>query len=179
MWELTHGTGKRGTAAGDPAAPDTGGPADGGAPAAGPTGSGWVIQVKGHHFHNEDRHGTEQDEQFLRATLIHNLDGQGPGVTPAAGTGSGAAPVPVAALGIAFPVIVQSDLPVKKVRVSPSSDRGGAGTSPGGAGGTPPAASAEPAVELKRYDFIVQFCWRPGVDVRPAEPPAAAAPPAP
>ena len=192
MWEETHG--KRGAADGAaapadpavaaPAAPGTppAGAADG---AAGPTGPGWVIQVIGHHYHNEDRHLAHQDEQFVRSTLISGLDGRGGKVTRSAGGDDTA--VPVGALGIGFPVIVQSD-PVKKVRIGPSSDPGvpraevpGVPTSvlpgalPPAVPGAPPGDAAA-AVELKRYDFIVQFCWRPGVDTVPPPPPDPAAP---
>ncbi|MFM7108289.1 MAG: type IV pilus assembly protein PilM [Planctomycetaceae bacterium] len=186
MWETTHGAGKGGAAATPAAAADpaatTAAPAGGDATAggaAGPTGPGWVIQVAGHHFHNEDRHGAQQDEQFVRSTLIQGLDGRGDGVPRAAGPDGAAASVPVGALGIGFPVIVKSE-PVRKVRVGQSSDpaatrfEGVPGALPGPLPGGPAADAG--AVDLKRYDFIVQFCWRPGVDLRP--PPPADPPPA-
>ncbi|MFM9058979.1 MAG: type IV pilus assembly protein PilM [Planctomycetaceae bacterium] len=172
FWEETHGGGKRAVAA-----PEGGEPSlDPAQPATpGPTGPGWVIQVVGHHFHNEDEHGARQDEQFLRDTLIRNLDGAGVAVpvsTVPPGADAAAPPtVPIKSLGIDFPVIVSSP-PVKKDRVQPPT----AGGAPrAGGSGVPPADAAD-ATELKRYDFVVQFCWRPGVDVRPQAPPADPAP---
>ena len=179
MWELTHGI--TAPAAGDPAAPpaDPGADAAGVAPgAAGPSGPGWVIQIAGHHFHNEDRHGLEQDEQFVRSTLIRNLDG-GIEVPVAAGPLVAAAEgkpmlTPIKSLGIDCPVIVESKQP-RRVQINRTN------ATPDGANQPPNAADV---VELKRYDFVVQFCWKPGVDVRPPAPatdpaatdPAAAAP---
>ena len=170
MWETTHGIAA--PAPVDPAAdPATA------APLPGPSGPGWVIQIAGHHFHNEDSHGPQQDEQFLRSTLIRNLDGRGIEVPVAAGplvAAAGGKPVltPIKSLGIDYPVIVSSP-PVKRVQVSRAE------STPGGANPPPDAAAAGDTIDLKRYDFVVQFCWKPGVDARPPAPPAdpaAAAP---
>jgi len=179
MWEETHGMGSKPAAGAAPADAPPAAPADPAAPATvGPSGPGWVIQIAGHHFHNEDTHLAEQDEQFVRSTLIRNLDGRGDEVPVSAGPAVGAAegqPVlaPIKSLGIDYPVIVVSP-PVRKVPVRKSSGATTSATSL--LEGVPGAvADAADVIELKRYDFVVQFCWRPGVDLRPAEPVAAPA----
>ena len=51
------------------------------AAATGPTGPGWVVQIVGHHFHNEDRHRPREGEQFVRETLVRSLLGDAGPVT--------------------------------------------------------------------------------------------------
>ncbi|MFM7243432.1 MAG: type IV pilus assembly protein PilM [Planctomycetaceae bacterium] len=149
----------------DPAATDATVTADGaaapaatpegeaGAVAGGPAGPGWVVQITGHHFHNEER-GNE-GEQFVRGTLVRGLLGEGEGVSVAAGARAGEQ-VPVADLGIGFPVLVASS-PIRQVEFV---EGGGpvSGSRPGMEGG--PAAAA-PVIKLKRYDFVLQFVWQP------------------
>ena len=147
----------------DPAAADAAAPADAaaapveGEPAAvpgGPTGPGWVVQITGHHFHNEER-GNE-GEQFVRGTLVRGLLGEGDGITVAAGSRAGEQ-VSVADLGIGFPVLVTSSpiLPFEMVEGGSTPALGGR---PGMEGGSPTAA---PVVKLKRYAFVLQFAWQP------------------
>jgi type IV pilus assembly protein PilM len=128
-----------------------------GEPAAvpgGPTGPGWVVQITGHHFHNEER-GNE-GEQFVRSTLVRGLLGEGDGITVAAGSRAGEQ-VSVADLGIGFPVLVTSSpiLPFEMVEGGSTPAFGGR---PGMEGGSPTAA---PVVKLKRYAFVLQFAWQP------------------
>ncbi len=54
--------------AANPAGPPGDAPA---APGSGPTGEGWVIQISGHHFHNQDP--TNAGAQYVRNTLLRNL----------------------------------------------------------------------------------------------------------
>ncbi len=147
--------------------------ADGEEPqATGPQGSGWVVQIVGHHFHNEDRHKPNEGEQFVRDTLVKGLLGQGK-VTIGAGLKAGQQ-VSVAELGIGYPVIVQRT-PVMKVRVKttrpPLMGGGEFGRFPAG------EPEADPGIELRRYAFILQFAWQPQVPgggprtIMPAEPP--------
>jgi len=127
-------------------------PADG--TSAGPRGPGWVIQIVGHHYHNEDRHKPEEDEQFVRTTIVKNLLGEGDRVMVSAGPQAGSR-VDVRRLGIGYPVIVES-LPVRTERVPLAR--------PLSVGEQAPAAQPgkEEMLELKRYDFTLQFCWQPG-----------------
>jgi len=156
-------------AAADPAAapPDPAAdPAAAGAPPVGPTGPGWVVQITGHHFHNEEQ-GNE-GEQFVRSTLVRNLLGEGDEVPVAAGEKSGER-LPVSGLGIGYPVLVLSS-PLRKVQLQTAAP--GAGV---------PGAAMDPTagtVELKRYDFMLQFSWQPttpGSKLPPPQPAAAEA----
>ncbi len=151
--------------AGDAAAADavpadpTADPAAAGA--AGPTGPGWVVQITGHHFHNQEQ-GNE-GEQFVRSTIVRNLLGEGDQVLVSAGVKSGET-VSVADLGIGFPVLVFSS-PIRKVQVQTavagSTGGPGFGGGPGFAGGPSGTGTDTGTVDLKRYDFILQFSWRP------------------
>jgi type IV pilus assembly protein PilM len=147
----------------------------------GPSGPGWVIQIAGHHYHNEDRHKPDEDEQFVRSTLVRNLLGDGDDVLITAGPDAGRR-VPVAELGIGFPVIVRSSAVQPEW---PGGNRlgmaGGGGFGgpddgamgggpgfggpgfggPGFGGGRPGGLSGDDEAPLKRFDFILQFCWQP------------------
>ena len=171
-------------------------PADGSPPAAqpapaanpaestGPTGPGWVIELRGYHYHNEARHKPTEGAQFLRSTIVKNLLGNGVKVTTAAGPLAGRK-VPASDIGIGFPVIVSSS-PIRTIRIpGGKSGMSGAGIpapgvgpgAPGefgaaGPGGSPATPEEPQDLVLKRYDFVLQFCWQPKVP----EPASAAAP---
>ena len=140
------------------------------------------MQITGHHFHNQEQ-GNE-GEQFVRSTIVRNLLGEGDEVLVSAGVKSGET-VSVADLGIGFPVLVFSS-PIRKVQVQTavagSTGGGGGPGGPGGPGfaggpgfvgrpgfGGGPGFDGGPSgtgtdtgtVDLKRYDFILQFSWRP------------------
>jgi type IV pilus assembly protein PilM len=145
-------------AAGDP------GDGEGGDHAApedpGPQGPGWVIELAGHHFHNEPHHKPDEATEFLRSTLIKNLLGKGPNVVVSGGPRAGET-VPVRDLGIGYPVIVSSS-PVRTVRIA-------SGTMPAPGddgfdrqrGRAADVAADEGMISLRRYDFVVQFVWQP------------------
>jgi type IV pilus assembly protein PilM len=163
--------------AGEPAAdPSLEPPADDAAEPAAPAGAsgpGWVVQIVGHHFHNEDRHKPLEGEQFVRETLVRGLLGDAGPVTVSAGPKAGQQ-VSVAELGIGYPVIVQRT-PVTKVKVSTVRDVAGGGD----LAGRMPDAAAEDAedqfIQLRQYAFVLQFAWQPkspGSLPRPVAPPA-------
>lgn len=136
---------------------------------AGPQGPGWVIELAGHHFHNEPHHKPDEAAQFLRSTLIRNLLGKGAKVIVSGGPRAGEK-VPVKDLGIGFPVIVSSS-PVRTVRVASGVDTSlGGGEMMPPRGGFPrgrqperpgPDEADDGMISLRRYDFIVQFVWQP------------------
>jgi type IV pilus assembly protein PilM len=176
-WDETHSVG--GAAAAAPAAPAPpaegvdAAPAEGaaegtgetGAPGqVGPKGPGWVIQIVGYHFHNEDRHKPEEAEQFVRSTLVQSLLGKGDEVLVSAGPLAGKR-VPVADLGIGYPIIMESST-VRRVRIQKSKP-----TATAGDAGAPPAAGDAETIELKRYDFTLQFAWQPTTPGIPKPPP--------
>ena len=174
----------------DPAAapPEGGAVAEGtAAPAVekGPSGPGWVIQLTGHHYHNEDHHKPDDTAQFVRSTIVQGLMGKGDQVLVAAGPLAGQK-VPVAELGLGYPVIVNSaNLRLERVAAS-----GGGPQQPtsfatvdseenippqGGFSGVPvPSAPglANQGVELKRFDFTLQFTWQPTVPGAPKPAPS-------
>lgn len=151
----------------------------------GPSGEGWVIQLVGHHFHNSNPDDpdnqvskTDEGEQFVRRTLIKNLL-EGTVQLPDGPNGE-LVDVPLTDMGISYPVVV-TKLPVKTYTYDPNADSSenagrtggmGMGMEMGmgmgmGRGGTLGAAGEgeefeEPERwELRRYDFIIQFIWKP------------------
>jgi type IV pilus assembly protein PilM len=153
--------------------------ADGDAPAAaGPTGPGWVVQLTGYHYHNEDHHKPDEAAQFVRSTIVKGLLGEGDEVVVSAGPMAGET-VPVKELGIGYPVIVAAS-PVRTTRVP----KEGA-AAPGGPQAPRPdlfPGAAQPEdleLTLKRFDFTLQFCWQPVSPGAPKPAPPAAPPPTP
>jgi type IV pilus assembly protein PilM len=145
-----------GGAATDPGLSEAGDPAM--AKPAGPSGPGWVVQIVGHHFHNEERHRPLEGEQFVRETLVKGLLGDAGPVPVAAGAKAGAE-VPVPELGIGFPVIVQRT-PVTKVKISTARPVAGQGELGGRMAGEA-GADEEQFLQLKQYSFVLQFAWQP------------------
>jgi type IV pilus assembly protein PilM len=125
---------------------------------AGPRGSGWVVELAGHHFHNEPHHKPEDAAQYLRSTLVRNLSGKGPKVVVSGGPRAGEE-VSVEELGIGFPVIV-SNSRVRPIRI-PDGSRVNAATAvrEGEGGGT---------ITLRQHDFVLQFVWQPRTPGGPA-----------
>ena len=135
-----------------------------------PTGSGWVIQLTGYHFHNEDRHKPYEGRYYLQTTIIKNLLGEGTELTVAAGPSKGE-PISVAELGIGFPVIVSSS----RIRTDwLDTDVGGIANGQATPGRNPSPrrgrrqrgsdlinAPEQNGIELKRYEFTLQFVWQP------------------
>ena len=99
--------------AGKAGAPGAAGKAVPGAALAdpGPKGPGWVIEIKGHHFHNKPRPNTVPKEvpaegfleaaEFVRNTLMHNLV-TGKIAVPSA-EGKGETTISMKDLGITYP----------------------------------------------------------------------------
>jgi type IV pilus assembly protein PilM len=134
---------------GDPAAP----PADGAAPAAdtGPAGAGWVIQLRGYHYHNKDIRGTNWGPGFVRDTLIKNLVER---KVKLRGPDGKEVEVSAKDLGISHPAVVSESIVVRDETFTlPASSQ---------AAPTKGAAPVEaPTVTLKRFDFTLQFAWKP------------------
>ena len=173
--------------AADPAAADAsaqGAPAEGSDPAgaagepgatpAGPSGPGWVVQIRGHHFRNEPRHAPRDAENFVREEIVHDLLPGGCRVTVTAGPKQGEE-VDIAELGIGYPVIVDRTA-VRRVRVNATPQVEGSGVDPI----RPPGEEeVDQSIELRRYDFLLQFSWQPitpGASPRPRPAPAEAEP---
>jgi len=141
----------------------------------GPTGPGWVVQLVGYHYHNEDHHKPDEAAQFVRSTIVKGLLGEGDEVVVSAGPLAGQA-VSVKEFGIGYPVIVAAS-PVRTVRVPKE------GTAVPGEPAAPrpdlfPGADQpqERELTLRRFDFVLQFVWQP---VSPGAPKPVVATPAP
>jgi type IV pilus assembly protein PilM len=107
-----------------------------GAPATGPSGPGWVIQLRGHHYHNEQ--GTRIGAIFLRDTLVKNLREMKVKLADPEGK---VIEIPIAELGISSPVILTDAGVAKSDTVyDPSTDS---------------------KVPVKVWDFELQFAWKP------------------
>jgi len=157
-----------GPAAADAVAPE-GATADTKQEAAGPTGPGWVIELQGHHFHNEPRHKPFEGTQYLRSTLVQNLQGEDVKVIVSAGPLAGQE-VSVSELGIGYPIIVDSSR-IKTVRIPVANLSEGSGRP-----GAQPQPLEQQELVLKRYDFVLQFCWQPRPAGQAPPPPVATAP---
>jgi type IV pilus assembly protein PilM len=147
----------------DPNAPP---PMDGDQPAEGtpaepvdkgPTGPGWVFKVRAHHYHNEDQQN--QGTNYVRNTLLKNLKLDDVSV-PAKDPGKELpTKFPVKKLGIEYPLLIGRPIPVDYT-LPPPADGGDEDDLPGIIG-VEPAVAAKKAVNQRRLNFTVEFCWRP------------------
>jgi type IV pilus assembly protein PilM len=150
-----------------------------GSEAAGPTGAGWIIEITGYHFHNSDPKNTDdplrenEGPRFIRNTLVKTL--QEGSVRLPSSTGE-IVDVPMKDLGIAYPVIAPPLGLIKDVRFDPNAATpdeaqqkwsqyiSDAQSGPGALGGARPGAKPvekPEQLELRYYEFRVQFIWQP------------------
>ena len=139
-------------------------------PAPGPTGPGWVVQLTGYHYHNEDHHKPDEAAQFVRSTIVKGLLGDA-GEVPVSVGPLGGQTVAVKELGIGFPVIVASS-PVRPVAIAKETAAAPGEQMPRPEfGGQGPQSPDNEQITLRRFDFTLQFCWQP---VSPGAPQPAA-----
>jgi hypothetical protein len=134
-----------------PAAPAGGGP-------PGLQGPGYVLMLTGCHYHNRDIPGQKVGAEFVRRTLIDNLqtlkvvlpkgDGDHPEQLEA---------VTLKQLGVSYPVLVNPGR-IEEIRLvnpnAPPAEHAG--------GSTPDAAAADKAtIPVKVFKFTVQMAWQP------------------
>lgn len=158
--------------------------AGGGSTVSGPSGPGYVIQLTGYHYHNMPTAGAVQGAQYVRETLIRNLQ-TGRVLLPKVDE-PGVEWVTMEELGIGYPVLINPGRPYE-VRVRPPTARFGSGMGAGMLGpgysdtyseyggpypgatptmgparpGATPVRPEEMEIVLRRFDFVVQFCWQP------------------
>ncbi len=151
--------------------PVTGQPIEGAA-GTGLAAGGWVIELKGYHLHNnlpdKNINVGDEGEQFVTHTLLKSLR-TGSVMLPD-GPGGKLIEVPIADLGIQYPVVV-TQLKTQTVTymaepIDPNSPGGmpmaGPGLELSGAAiGGVPGQQVPKTFKLRQYDFIVQFCWQP------------------
>ncbi len=140
-------------------------------PDAGATAnSGWVIELRGYHLHNSvpgKFNVGEEGEEFIKNTFFKNLE-TGTVKLPDGPDGK-LIDVPIADLGIKYPVVV-THLKTQTVTYYPeTSDTTTTGPvsmgtpeAPGAApGGVAPNGDQPKKFTLRKYRFWIQFCWQP------------------
>ena len=149
--------------------------------AAGVSGPGWVIQLVGYHFHNNSKTNQKlveyEGKQFIESTFCKSLENGS--VQLPDGPNGQLVDVPISALGIGYPVVVTKERIEDVPYLAESGDakeagRGGSERfAPQGLRGGPGAvAGPKPpkTLNLRQYDFVIQFCWQPKPrGERPAE----------
>ena len=144
--------------------------------AVGFAGPGWVIQLTGYHYHNSENDRSNQADEFVKNTLIKQLD-EGFVELPDGAKGE-MIKVPMADLGISHAFVYQGKKLYDKV-IDPEELLGGNNSrSPYGRGagsygedysdfrsrgteGDEEKEEESKLITLKRHDFVVQFCWQP------------------
>jgi type IV pilus assembly protein PilM len=140
--------------------------------AGGVSGPGWVIQLIGYHFHNNSRTDQKiveyEGKQFIESTFCEYLENGS--VRLPDGPDGKMVDVPISALGISHPVVVTKER-IEDVSYLAEPGDAGEGGRPAGqsyairggrGGGAAPGAPAQPkTLDLRQYDFVIQFCWQP------------------
>ncbi len=158
---------------------------------AAPTDGGWVIEIKGHHFHNSDEqiNALDAEKMYLMRTLIAALRAKDDIVLPSMPDKQ----LTFSDIGISYPTIVQASSAAtpKTIKFDPTNTGGptsgssGGGRGPGGIGGAgmgagglgiggrggglgAPGSGDSPAdqddpnsFEVREYQFVIQMAWRP------------------
>lgn len=129
-------------AEGTPAAPAADAPP---AEDPGPTGPGWVIQLRGHHFHNKRSEGVS----FVRDTLIKNLRETKIKLVDKNGKPE---ELTLKELGIGYPAVVSTSGRIVDDEITnPNFD----------SKATPEGNDQPKTIKLRRFDFVLQFAWQP------------------
>jgi len=139
------------------------------------TGSGWVIDIHGHHFRPQGEPGS--GPQYVRTTLLEKLDTGS--VELPMGSGNLTVRFTLREMGISYPYLLSGNYTRSKRVMNPNykpPDDGrnmgglGYGEGPGAMGiGSLGISATEPAEEdpnnkryytPARYEFVLQFCWK-------------------
>jgi len=145
------------------------------ATASGPTGPGWVFELKGYHYFNSPKRIGSEGSNHVRKTLITNLLKQ---PIPLPDKQGNIVPFLPDELGLSFPLLLNDEKPQLVKIPNPDFDpetmqppAGGVGgpafmpTSPTAATGARAAAGDKPVeppvLDVLRHDFIVQIVWQP------------------
>ncbi|MBI83478.1 MAG: pilus assembly protein PilM [Planctomycetaceae bacterium] len=125
----------------------------------GPKGTGWVIELRGYHYHNEDP--TNQGWEYVRGTLVRNL--QTGTVTLPDGPEGNLIPVGMKELGIQYPLLLPTenihDHEIKNPRFDRLAHQQALNEKETHQDSLPPDLEPE-LITVPRYNFVVQFCWQ-------------------
>ena len=134
----------------------------------GPEGAGFVIQLSGYHYHNYREARRDQGAQYVRDTLIDRLRNHEV-ILPKVDE-DGEELVSMKELGIGFPVLINPGrIREEVVNLTPHLASGREprrGGTMAGEGGRESDLAERNTVTLLRFDFDVQFVWKP---LTPAE----------
>lgn len=154
----------RAGAAAEPASPDAPpdqpAPAEGGEASKAPIeGGGYVLIIKGRHYHNfaQATAGEQQGAQYVKETFIKNLKNSKIEL-PATPDGKKEL-VTMKELGVQFPVLVNPGKIIETTVVNPNVEGPEGKVDPSAAtGGARPAGVAVP---VRVFEFEVQMAWQP------------------
>jgi type IV pilus assembly protein PilM len=147
----------------------------------GPSGPGWIVQITGYHDHNRREATVNQGAVYVEDTLIANLE-QAKILLPTGNKKKNAKGdetdedeldfVSMKELGISCPVLIDPgpvrEEEIQDLSVAPAAS--GAAGPPGmgsrgmGQGVRRPGDKSEDqvkTVKVRRFHFVVQFCWQP------------------
>jgi type IV pilus assembly protein PilM len=112
----------------------------------GPTGPGWVIQLKGKHYHNSEEAGLHLGATYVRETLIAAIQSKEPNVKLPGPSGKDEW-VTMHDLGISYP-LVRDPSPIQPVTLEDKR----ADVEPG---------AVKRTITAREFPFVVQMAWQP------------------
>jgi type IV pilus assembly protein PilM len=136
-----------------------------------PTGPGWVVELRGYHFHNTPGK-LDTGDKYVRDTLIKNL--KAGTITLPAVDGGKPTSIDLKKLGVSHPVLLpplgknefsidrnfKLEKPQDPDKAPPVAVGNNAAGGAFAAGGAAPVAKGEPETEIaSRFDFLVQLYW--------------------
>ena len=130
-----------------PRAPGTPAAAGAAGETTGPTGEGWVVQLRGYHYHNKNR-GLE-GAGYVREKFLKKLDAGK--VELPVGKNHALEFVPIKDLGVSYPVLINPSQIVDEPLVDPQAQE---------EEDDPAQRPRSRTVNVPRFDFVVQFCWQ-------------------
>jgi len=110
---------------------------------AGPTGPGWMIRLRGHHYHNRKEDILNRGAEFVRNTLLANLQKDALPLPESERIANGPTEWPVGRLGVGYPVLVSPGNIQEDYQIDVVSNDG--------------TISKE---RVPRFDFVVELCWQ-------------------
>jgi hypothetical protein len=129
---------------------------------SGPSGSGWVIEVKVLHFHNDSAHPPTAAEYVRREFVAKLVDGTVD--LPSSADGSQTEPYTFQELGIQYPIIYYDEPPENVLIPDPNYEPERDSTPTVGLGafaGVDRANDPKAFIKALGCECIVQFCWQP------------------